>query len=226
MNFASDRETIPTDSPGHPLDHGTRGFIESRFGTDFSDVRVHTDTRAAKPVAALAANAYTMGRDIYFAAGKHAPWSREGQPLLAHELTHTVQQGKGAMPIAASPVGSLLVGDVSDPLEAEVQQAANAIQQDYTPASSQSGAVPVGVDAYVRDTFICTTAQWAQAERNVFNPILTAWPGINWPLHEDPICLDRCEADFKDCLSSYGAPGMGGMGCIAGRSQCFTRCRA
>src|SRR6266568_5813876 len=123
----ADANVIPTDSPGHPLDHGTRAFMEPRFGTDFSDVRVHTDSRAAESADALAANAYTTGRDIYFAAGKYAPASLDGQHLLAHELTHTVQQGNGSMPMAASRAGGVLVGDANDPMEAEAERSADAV---------------------------------------------------------------------------------------------------
>ena len=82
------------------------------------------------------------------------------------------------------------------------------------------------VDAFVRDTFIFTAAHWTQAQRNAFNAIMTAWPGINWPLHEDPVCLDRCEGAFTSCLSGSNAPGMGGMQCLAARSQCFSACHA
>jgi hypothetical protein len=120
-------DVIPADSSGHPLDHGARGFMESRFGTDFSDVRVHTDSRAAESADALAANAYTTGRDIYFAAGKYAPASRDGRHLLAHELTHTVQKGNGAMPMATTPAGGVVVGDARDPLEAEAEHAAEEV---------------------------------------------------------------------------------------------------
>jgi hypothetical protein len=116
---------IPSDSPGQPLDPQTRNFMEPRFGHDFSDVRVHTDSSAAQSADALGANAYTTGRDIYFASGKYAPDSKDGQHLLAHELTHTVQQQNGATPMAASPAGGVLVGDASDPLEAEAEHTAD-----------------------------------------------------------------------------------------------------
>src|SRR5207245_9605637 len=101
--------------------------MESGFGTDFSDVRVHTDTRADESADALAANTYTTGRDIYFAAGKYAPSSRDGQHLLAHELTHTVQQAEGKEPsvLASSTEGDLAIGGADDPLEYEAERAAN-----------------------------------------------------------------------------------------------------
>ena len=79
-------------SPGQPLDAGTRAFMEPRFGYDFSQVQVHTDARAAESARAVNALAYTVGRDVVFGTGQYAPETREGRRLLAHELTHVVQQ--------------------------------------------------------------------------------------------------------------------------------------
>lgn len=77
---------------GQPLTPGTRAFMEPRFGADFGGVRVHTDGEAAQMSADLNAQAFTQGRDIYFGAGKYDSGSTDGQRLLAHELTHVVQQ--------------------------------------------------------------------------------------------------------------------------------------
>ena len=66
------------------------------MGTDFSSIRVHTDEAAAEMNTHLGANAFTRGRDVYFARGQFTPETREGRRLLAHELTHVVQQGGGA----------------------------------------------------------------------------------------------------------------------------------
>jgi hypothetical protein len=79
-------------SSGQPLDHQTRRFMESRFGHDFSHVRVHTDSRAAESARAVGALAYTVGQDVVFGAGRFSAQSIEGKRLLAHELTHVVQQ--------------------------------------------------------------------------------------------------------------------------------------
>jgi hypothetical protein len=75
-----------------PLDSATRSFFEPRFGRDLSDVRIHNDNRAAESAQSLNAHAYTYGRDIVFGAGQYDPHSTQGQHLLAHELTHVVQQ--------------------------------------------------------------------------------------------------------------------------------------
>jgi hypothetical protein len=82
--------------PGHPLDAGTRAYMEPRFGADFSGVRVHTDGQAAESAQAINARAYTVGRDVVFGAGQYAPQTGAGKRLLAHELAHVVQQQLGA----------------------------------------------------------------------------------------------------------------------------------
>jgi len=82
-------------SPGHPLDPATRAFMERRFGHDFGRVRVHSDARAAEAADALNAVAYTGNGDIAFGPGQYEPASTEGRRLLAHELTHVVQQRAG-----------------------------------------------------------------------------------------------------------------------------------
>lgn len=90
---------------GQPLDRSTRSFMESGFGSDFSNVRVHTGPRAASAARAVNALAYTVGHDIVFAHGQYSPDTTEGRKLLAHELTHVLQQSAGLAPAAG---GALL----------------------------------------------------------------------------------------------------------------------
>jgi Domain of unknown function (DUF4157) len=108
-------------SPGQPLDLATRAFMEPRFRHDFSRVRVHADPTAAKSAAALTALAYTFGNDVVFASGQYTPETNEGRHIIAHELTHTIQQG-GSHPHADS-----VISDPRDPSENEAQLAADAI---------------------------------------------------------------------------------------------------
>lgn len=82
-------------SEGSPLPKATREFFEPRFGADFSQVRVNNGARANETANALGARAFTVGQSISFASGQYAPASQEGQRLLAHELTHVVQQDGG-----------------------------------------------------------------------------------------------------------------------------------
>ncbi|MDT9191782.1 MULTISPECIES: DUF4157 domain-containing protein [unclassified Limnospira] len=79
---------------GNPLPEETQEFMESRFGQDFSEVRIHTDGEAAEMNQNLEAKAFTHGQDIYFNTGEYQPDSESGKKLLAHELTHTIQQTK------------------------------------------------------------------------------------------------------------------------------------
>lgn len=84
-------------SPGQQIDAATRAYMEPRFGHDFSRVRVHTDTKAAKSARAVNALAYTVGQHIVFEQGCHAPQTCRGRDLLAHELTHVVNPSHGGI---------------------------------------------------------------------------------------------------------------------------------
>ncbi len=77
---------------GQALSSSARAFFEPRFGADFSDVRIHTGQRAEAAARALNARAFTTGRDVVFGRGEFAPTTRAGGELLAHELTHVIQQ--------------------------------------------------------------------------------------------------------------------------------------
>lgn len=86
-------EDIDKLSSGSPLDTSIREFMESRFGHDFNNVRVHTDEYAAMLASSLNARAFTIGDNILFGAQEYSSHTFEGRKLLAHELTHVVQQG-------------------------------------------------------------------------------------------------------------------------------------
>lgn len=86
-------------SPGQSLNLTTREFMESRFGYDFSRVRVHTDPLAAELACAANARAFTVGSDLVFGAGEYRPGELKGDRLLAHELTHVAQQTHPRQPV-------------------------------------------------------------------------------------------------------------------------------
>jgi len=109
-------------TPGQPLDAGTRAFMEPRFGHDFSGVRVHADLRAAESAQAVNALAYTVGRDVVFGAGQYAPGTSAGRRLMAHELTHVVQQRHNESYPAA-----LTISPASDSYEAEAHSLADQV---------------------------------------------------------------------------------------------------
>ena len=99
--------------PGQPLDSAALAFMETRFGQDFSQVRVHTDRDAAESSRFMNAVAYTVGRDIVFGHGQYAPHTEPGRRLIAHELSHVVQQH--AMRPATNGPGFVLQRHVVDP---------------------------------------------------------------------------------------------------------------
>jgi Domain of unknown function (DUF4157) len=106
-------------SPGRPLEPGVRGEMEARFGHDFSQVRVHTDARAADSAHAVSAAAYTVGRNVAFAEGRYRPDTADGRSLVAHELAHVVQQGG-----QGGPGGALPLAAAAGPAEAEAEASA------------------------------------------------------------------------------------------------------
>jgi hypothetical protein len=111
-------------SPGQPLDAIARAYFEPRFGQDFGGVRVHTDAKAAASAHAVNALAYTVGRDVVFSSGQYVPASSHGRRLLAHELTHVVQQSNQ---VSRS---SLAIGPIQGPLEQEVRNMADGLRGD------------------------------------------------------------------------------------------------
>jgi hypothetical protein len=143
-------------SSGQPLDSTTRAFFEPRFGHDFSRVRVHTNAESATSAAAVNALAFTVGEHIVFRAGHYEPSSMEGRRLLAHELTHVLQQGEVRhRGTAGSPVASktnvesvplaysrLEIGEPDDQFEREAQRIADRIVSGATASESESVAVP------------------------------------------------------------------------------------
>jgi Domain of unknown function (DUF4157) len=113
-------------SGGRPLDPAVRASMEPRFGHDFSNVQVHTDSGAAASADAVAAHAYTVGPHVVFNSGQYAPESDAGQRLIAHELAHVVQQSAG--PVSGAPMASSMrVSEPGDPYEREADAVADAV---------------------------------------------------------------------------------------------------
>lgn len=108
-------------SAGQPLDAQTRAFMEPRFGHDFSKVRVHKDEKAAESAYSVNALAFTVGQDIVFGEGQFQTQTEVGQKLLAHELTHTIQQG------ATSPLHPLEMTALGGATEREAEVMANSM---------------------------------------------------------------------------------------------------
>jgi len=120
---------------GEPLDAHAAGSIGKSMGQDFSDVTIHRDGESDTLNKQVSAEAFTTGKDIFFREGKYDPVSNEGQKLLAHELTHVVQQRN------APPASELRV---SDPNEASEQQAKSVADTVTSPSSASAGAGGAG----------------------------------------------------------------------------------
>jgi hypothetical protein len=162
------------DSPGEPLEPETRAFFEPRFGTDFSRVRVHKGHMAAESARAVSALAYTAGSNLVFGDGQYAPEQASGRLLLAHELSHAVQQNSSLessilrrQPSGLSSVNPASLSDAelaaeyerllraSDPeeeltfeaVDAEIQRRASQRQQSSSQSSSSSSSTPTAAAA-------------------------------------------------------------------------------
>jgi hypothetical protein len=122
---------------GQPLDVGVQQRMQDAMGYDFSGVQVHTSPEASNLSQTLQAKAFTTGSDIFFNEGAYQPQSSGGQELLAHELTHVVQQGSGQVPGSSSGM------TVNAPNDAYEQQAdATARQAMSAPPAAQRESLP------------------------------------------------------------------------------------
>jgi outer membrane protein OmpA-like peptidoglycan-associated protein len=130
-------------SAGQPLGPDIRAYMEPRFGRDFSHVRVHTDSRAAESAEAVNALAYTVGRNIVFAARQYSSSSESGRKLLAHELTHVIQQD-GMKKIQRLETPGSLAGAVL-----QTRSAATILQRSCGPTEIGVPNACVGIDGDV-----------------------------------------------------------------------------
>lgn len=143
--MAKGADTAPTSadrvlaSSGRPLESGLRQDMEQRFGHDFTKVRIHTGSTAEQSARELNALAYTAGRDIVFDAGKFAPTTNDGRRLLAHELTHFVQQQGQTFATQMK----LAVNMPSDAGEREADTAADAVMQGRSVPSITHGITSI-----------------------------------------------------------------------------------
>jgi len=128
------------DAPGQELGLGIRRFMESRFAQDFSDVRIHRGPDAEASAGDLRAIAYTAGSHIVFGSGAYRPETSEGSRLLAHELSHVVQQRRG--PVTGEPVGGLRVSSHDDSFERSADADASAVLSEPVSVQRQDLAPP------------------------------------------------------------------------------------
>jgi hypothetical protein len=172
-------------SLGHPLDAQTAAFMEPRFGHDFSRVRVHTDAQAAESARSVNSLAYTVGRDVVFAAGLYDPTTTAGKRLLAHELTHVLQQDQSIV----GPRQPSVISNPSDGGEREAENVATRIMQTEIPGLNLQGSDHRSPAR--GDRFIQRASQGLQAVRQ---PELTTAVQLSGVVqrqaHPDPFCED------------------------------------
>lgn len=158
---------------GSPLDGPTRTFMEDRLGHDFSDVRVHADGQAAESARSVNAQAYTVGSDIVFQSGKYAPESDSGRRMLAHELTHVVQQRSGPVDGTAAP-GGINISHPSDRFEQAAEHSADQVMASApATAATAAASAPAAVQRAEEEQEEVQTVPVQRAEAEEEEPVQT-----------------------------------------------------
>jgi hypothetical protein len=132
---------------GRKMDESTLAFMEQRFGADFEDVKIHDDPEAARISKELGAQAFAIGEDVFFNTGKYNPDTNEGKRLLAHELTHTIQQsGKKGKKNVGAKKGNKAESKVTEsaPKAKETTQAKLVQKSDDGDSKKKETKAPVG----------------------------------------------------------------------------------
>jgi hypothetical protein len=179
-------------SSGQPLDSETGAFMRSRFGHDFSNVRVHADARAAQSAQAINALAYTVGRNVVFADGQYQLGLARGRHLLAHELAHTIQQvDHGAM-----PPQRLSVGRTDDILETQADALA-----DYVVSPSSHGPSPSALREQNPAQPVLRRQPCKKADdRIITGPLAEQLPNIGCEPRGEPLATLRAASARPDIL--------------------------
>ncbi|HEU4422220.1 MAG TPA: DUF4157 domain-containing protein [Pilimelia sp.] len=140
---------IVSGGGGRPLDAPVRAEMEARLGHPFGDVRIHTGAAADHSARSVQAHAYTVGSNVVFRDGQYDPSSAAGRTLLAHELTHVVQQRSG--PVDGTPMaGGIRVSDPSDRFEREAAANAERVMSEPVPSAHAGGDGGIGGGAVQR----------------------------------------------------------------------------
>jgi hypothetical protein len=208
-------------SPGQPLDAATRAFMEPRFGHDFSRVRVHTDARAAESAQEMKALAYTVGTDVVFRAGQYAPATLRGSQLLAHELTHVLQQSRST-PVAQT---ALAVGARNDGFEREADAFAHSILFGPAPGVAPTVRIQQALQKNDDEGIELEIYRESPAEQRRLKREL----GIELPPGlQETNPADKCPAGYRlikrstwfKCDESLGTKNLGCAFCTAQGQQC------
>ncbi|MGB1254077.1 MAG: eCIS core domain-containing protein, partial [Candidatus Promineifilaceae bacterium] len=177
VNAGVENRVNKLDGGGEPLSDSSRSFFESRMGADFSDVRIHRDASSAELSQDLNARAFTTGNNIAFNSGEYNPGTPDGDRLLAHELTHTVQQG------AAGDLSRQTIQRKAIPLPEPPQPEATPELDGEASAALEAGQMPQ-----------MSEEMMAKAEEMGFGPeALSAGPSPQEPPPEEAPALEETE---------------------------------
>jgi hypothetical protein len=193
-------------SSGQPLDTATRAYMEPRFGHDFSRVRVHTDTRAARSTQAVDALAYTVGQHIAFDAGQYQPDTESGRQLIAHELTHVMQQST----VRQSPGSELRIAG-NNAAEQEAERAGTNITHGPAAFSENIQQSPV----LQRRVVPRPCEKWGNCPPIVMSPI----PSCSTVPHED-MMLEFARRYVLTQLDPRASTNVRSIDCFAGVGAC------
>ena len=207
-------------SSGQPLDPATRAFMEPRFGHDFSRVQVYADASAEQSAREVNAHAYTVGNSVVFGAGRFAPETSEGRRLIAHELTHVVQQQTAsgatsalqrqalsyestAITIPPLPQGFTLIASqnlVDKAKKATPPKLTSAGVKGVTPASNEE------IYLYYIIAQVANADNWG-TEHDLIAPIgWPAKPGGAVPVGKVTVIIDSAGGATAELLSAGGVP--------------------
>lgn len=181
---------------GNSLDDGAKMFMESRFGADFSRVKIHTDSNAVQMNRELNAKAFTFGNDIYFNQEQYKPSSANGRYLLAHELTHVLQQNKliGRKMIQRAETDTSVGCAALTDTKSDVNTYVNTELAALRPASA--AAMTSGIASSIGSNMVSSPGRsviegWAAGllAPKAYQPVpsVTKYSGVNYRLWSNPI---------------------------------------
>jgi len=161
-------------SSGVHLDRSIQSLMQSRLGADFSNVRIHTDGKAAYLNRLLNAKAFTVGNNIYFNEGLYQPESQKGKHLLAHELTHTFQQGRSQAAIQRQPLGndSFTEDPIHGPLLDAFSAETGVPRERASQHSPEYEAWLMGHDAQANPAYVLNHAAYTSSR---YSSTVSAW---------------------------------------------------
>ena len=190
---------------GRGLDETVRRSMEDSFGVNFSGVKVHADSQADSLSQSLQARAFTVGRDVFFRQGQYRPGSTEGRQLLAHELTHVVQQGA-----ATDGTGTIQRkgGDKGNPV-ADIQAVEQTLTPNFAPLSDNPPAnfeVTVAVAQGLPEYLKFAKTRMKSVIRNKARSVLRSVPGMGSTVRKP-----KTSAEIKTKAATKAAPQASGQ---------------